>query len=294
MSLIQDLQNALRSGSLTVRLVIIEIMVFLTLGLTGMIMRVAGGEVFMTWLNAKISMPASLTELLWQPWTLVTYAFVHASIGHIFFNLIFFYWFALLIEEYLGSSRLASLFFLGAIAGAITFPLLNLVYVANGLPEFSYLVGSSAAVYAVVVGAATLLPDYQMNLILIGPVKIKWIAAVYVAINVISISTVSAGTNFAHLGGALLGYVYITQLRKGNDLGKPIDWISRKWRSWMAPGPRFKVTRNTQGTAAVKSSPGQPSQEEIDAILDKISAKGYDALSKEEKQTLFKAGSNAH
>ncbi len=137
-------------------------------------------------------------------------------------NMLFLYWFGKLIDEYLGTRRLINLYLLGGIIGGISY---LLIY--NLIPNFRQsigtpLLGASGAVYAVVIGAATLMPNYTFFLLLLGAVRIKYIAAFFLVLSFVDLSRDSnPGGNIAHLGGALLGFIFITQLKKGNDLGKP-------------------------------------------------------------------------
>jgi hypothetical protein len=207
------------------------------------------------------------------------------------------YWFGRLVSEYLGDRRLVSLYVLGALAGAVIFLLsYNLLPVfqpAIGQP----VIGASAAVTAIIVAAAKLLPDYTFMLFIIGPVKIKWIAAVVVLISVAGVNGGNAGGDITHLGGALLGFVFIKQLQAGRDIGRPVQAIGDWFRSLSnrTPAMRASTTRRPEPVTTVangakaKQAPGQPLQEEIDLILDKISRSGYESLSKEEKQKLFRA-----
>jgi hypothetical protein len=147
------------------------------------------------------------------------------------------------------------------------------------------------------VAGATLLPDYTFMLFIIGPVKIKWIAAVVVLISLAGVNGGNAGGEITHLGGALLGFVFVKQLQAGRDLGRPVqavgDWFSNLLNR--RPAMRASTTRRPEpvttvaGATKVKTAPGQPAQEEIDLILDKISRSGYESLSKDEKQKLFRA-----
>ena len=209
-----------------------------------------------------------------------------------------FYWFARLIVEYLGSDRVIILYVLGALAGSIAYLLVyNLVpfYMENS--SFHGMVGASAAVYAVVVAAATLLPNYTFYLLFLGPVRIKYIAGFYIVLSFIGSTGGNAGGNIAHLGGALIGYLHIVSLQGGNDWGKWIISVMNFFKSFFVSTPKIKVTHRksseTKGSSFTRpSSPktaSQASQEEIDAILDKISERGYESLTKEEKQKLFNA-----
>jgi len=198
------------------------------------------------------------------------------------------YWFGGLIREFIGSRRLISLYVVGALAGVALY-----LICYNFIPYYiergpSVLVGASASILAAVVAAATLVPHYHFHFPIIGRVKITYIAAFYVLMSFIGTVQWNAGGNIAHLGGALSGYMFIYFLRKGTDIGKPInatiDFI----------GSLFKKRPNVRMTFFNSSAPTldehyTPNQQEIDTILDKISRSGYESLTKEEKQKLFKA-----
>ncbi|GGG58814.1 rhomboid family intramembrane serine protease [Hymenobacter glacieicola] len=241
-----------------------------------------------------LAVPSVPGTLLTRPWTLLTYSFIHFEFLHILFNLLNLYWFGSLVREYLGDRRLVSLYVLGAFAGAALYVLaFNLIPAFRDSPAILY--GASASVTAVILAAATLLPDYTFSIILIGPVRIKYIAGVVVLLSIAGINGGNPGGEIAHLGGALLGFLFIKQLQAGRDLGRPVqavgDWVTR-----LATGrPNLRVTRGGAATAVPaaavpkKGSLAKPEQDEIDLILDKISRSGYESLSKDEKQKLFRA-----
>lgn len=140
------------------------------------------------------------------------------------------------------------------------------------------IIGSSASVMAIAVATATLVPDYSMNLMFIGSVKLKYLLIAYIVFDLISIASQNPGGSFAHLGGALLGFVYIKVLQGGNDLS---GWFERK--------PTLKVVKNDRPNQTNRNKSSKVNQKEVDAVLDKVSKSGYDKLSKEEKEILFKA-----
>lgn len=240
-----------------------------------------------------------LEYLLFRPWTVITYSFLHSynDISHILSNMLFLYLFGRILNDYLGSDKVISVYILGAIAGVIAFIILFNLIPSYRLP---YLVGASASVTAIAVAAATLAPNYTVNLLLFGPVRIIYIAAFLVVISYVrTLNGVNAGGNLAHLGGAIIGYAYIKALQKGTDLGK---WVTsfRVWfMSLFKPKPKVKVsyraknktksTSKSKSKTTTKSSSSDVSQDEIDKILDKISQSGYESLTKEEKQKLFNA-----
>ena len=249
-------------------------------------------------IRAYLSVSNDPMEVLTQPWSVVTYMFLHAGFFHILFNMLIFYWFGRIFQEYLGDRRLVSTFLVGGIAGALVFIIAYQVFPALAQrAAVAGMVGASAGVMAVVVGAATLLPDFTLNLILIGPVRLKYIAGFMVLISFLGTAGSNAGGEFSHLGGALYGFLYIKQLDKGRDLGEwlmqGIDKIKEAFTgSSKKQASGFKVHRNEQ-KKKYRTYPGEKDkkadQKEIDRILDKIAESGYDSLTEEERRTLFKA-----
>lgn len=292
-----EFKNAFsRHNNAHVQLIIINVVVFLLLAIFMVVSNIAESEGVFNLIHAQVSIPARLTDFIQKPWTIITYSFVHdlSSIWHILFNMLVFYWFGKLFIEYLGSDKLIALYVLGALTGAFFYLLVynTIPYYQDRIPELG-MVGASAAVYAVLVAAATLLPDYTFFLLLLGPVRIKYIALFYIVISFLGSVGLNAGGNIAHLGGAFIGYIYIKQLQAGVNWGgwitATLDWF----KGLFVPSSKVKVTyRKTEPRAtqaASNSKMSKASQDEIDAILDKISDRGYESLSKEEKEKLFNA-----
>jgi membrane associated rhomboid family serine protease len=270
----------LRSGSRVSLLIGINVLVYLLVNVAGVIDTLVFQSDFIKYYSQELLLlPAFLPRVASHFWTPLTYMFMHAGIFHILFNMLWLYWIGQIFEEYLGNKRTIGLYLLGGLTGAIFF-----IAAYNIFPFFapvlagSTVVGASASVMAIIVATATLLPDYSISLILIGPVKLKWIALFYVVIDFLSIAGPNAGGEFAHLGGALFGFIYIKQLQRGNDWIGAIAGIFRK-KSTMKV-----VSRNSDRNAS-----GKPRQDEIDRILDKITDSGYGSLSKQEKEILSRA-----
>ncbi|QIL38866.1 rhomboid family intramembrane serine protease [Pedobacter sp. HDW13] len=225
-----------------------------------------------------VGLPSSLSKLAERFYTPFTYMFFHDGILHILFNMLGLFWFGSIFMNFLKSRQFHFVYLAGGLAGA-------LIYVVglNTIPVFAdnllgqTVIGSSAAVMAIMVAAATLVPNYTIMLLLIGEVKIKWVAIAYFLISFIGLSSANAGGNFAHIGGALLGFFYIKSLQNGND-----------WSKLFERKPKLKVVRNDKPVKKTAFKEGV-SQQEIDAILDKISTSGYDKLTAAEKEKLFKA-----
>lgn len=298
-SILDDFKNAFnRPNNGLMKILFINLAVFLALIFVRVILSFAGAADVYELILRQLMLPAALDSFIVKPWTLVTYFFTHEGFFHILFNMLFIYWFGSLIMEFLGSQKLVNLYVLGGLAGGLFYILLY-----NTLPYFSQqvdvsrMLGASAGVYAIVVGAATFMPNYTISLILLGPVRIKYIALFYVILSFAQSAGPNAGGELAHLAGAALGFFYIKQLQIGNDLGRPLESFFSFIKSFFVKQPHVSVSyRNkTQKTSTrnnrnVRSSHANKNdQDEIDTILDKISESGYDSLTKEEKQKLFDA-----
>jgi membrane associated rhomboid family serine protease len=299
-----------RYNNAHVQLILINVFTFVALAIPLVILKMSGFDEYFRAFHNNLAIPALFSDFVARPWTILTYAFVHDLEGilHILFNMLTLYWFGRLFVEYLGSDKLIAVYVLGALAGAFFYLVAyNTIpfYLSNAMEAKMFtqkaygdlglgiqMVGASGAINAIVVAAATLLPDYTFFLLFIGPVRIKYIAAVVVFISFLGTVGTNAGGNLAHLGGALMGFIFIKQLQSGNNWGQwitvTIDWF----RNLFKPRMRVKVTYRNQDnpsrpTKAAKGS--NVSQEELDAILDKISAGGYESLTKDEKEKLFNA-----
>ncbi len=303
-SILEDFKMAFRSGNILNQIIIINVVVFVFVGLISVFLRISGYPAIGEAIYNYLALRPNLSKLITQPLSFITYQFMHAGFRHILFNMLILYWFGKLIAEYLGQNKVLGLYILGGLVGGLAYILMyNLVpYYETGITGGT-LVGASAGVLAVVVGAATFQPDFSFQFFLLGRIRIIYVAAVAVVMSVLSIGGTNAGGEIAHLGGALLGYIFIKQLQKGNDWSKPIAKFLIWGKSFFIRQPKIKVSyKNEQRFGSTSSSKKksssrkkkatsskETSQAEIDAILDKISEKGYDALSKEEKQKLFNA-----
>jgi membrane associated rhomboid family serine protease len=232
-----------------------------------------------------VAIPANIDSLLRRPWTVITYMFFHWEFFHLLFNMLWLYWMGRIFQEYLGSKKLLSTYLLGGLTGAIFFVIaFNLFPLFRSSLPAAFALGASASVLAITVAAATLLPDYPIQLFLFGNVKLKWVAVISIVLDLISISGPNAGGHIAHLGGALFGFVYIKQLQKGNDLG---GWLTRIFDR-LSGKPRMKVSIQKPKKHDEEFNVNKKArQEKMDDILDKISKSGYGSLTQAEKDFLF-------
>jgi membrane associated rhomboid family serine protease len=287
-----QIKNAFsQQGNSLYKILAINLLVYAVLLVAWVFLSLSGaGDIYYT-MRSYLMMPASPSYFITQPWTIFTYMFAHDRFFHILFNLLFLYWFGLLVHEYLGSRKLANLYILGGLAGGLFYMLIyNLAPLFSDVVDRSLMLGASAGVYSIVVAAATLSPNTTFRLLLLGPVKIKYIAIFYVLVAFANSAGSNAGGELAHLGGAAMGFLYVVQLRNGRDLGVPVQLVGQFFERLFSDKPKVKVTYRKKNYE-YKSEPLKKgevtSQEEIDRILDKIAEKGYDSLSKEEKRRLF-------
>ncbi len=300
MGIQDDLRRQWRSGGMVVRLILINVAVFLALFVIQLIMLgVAGTRIgaeamreyyVVQWLRST----SNLGELLYKPWTVFTYMFLHADIGHIFWNMIMLWFGGRMFQDLLGDKRLLGNYLLGGLCGFVLFVLSQNLFPGIHGGYTSGIQGASAAVLSVFVGIAAYRPDMIVNLILIGPVKLMYVAAVFVLLDFIGIGSGDGVAHEAHLGGALYGFLAAQQLKRGNDwsLGF-VNFLERIWPFGRRRTPKLRVeksfTRSAQRSDEAFNSTKREKQARVDGILDKISRSGYDSLSKEEKDFLFKA-----
>lgn len=282
-----------RPNNAHVQLIVINVAIFLIMGVIYVVSMIGGFEWVSTAIGNQFTIPPLFGDFIKRPWTIITYAFAHSlsDLFHILFNMLIFYWFGRLFVEYLGSDKLVALYLLGGLAGGVAYLLVyNTIPFFMERSGFHGMVGASAAVYAVVTATAVLIPNYTFFLLFLGPVKIKYIAAFYIVLSFLGSVGANAGGNIAHLGGALIGFIYIKQLQVGVNWGSWITATLEWFQSMFKPSPKVKVTyRKSEPKAKTGSRGSKTSQEEIDAILDKISEKGYESLSSDEKEKLFNA-----
>jgi membrane associated rhomboid family serine protease len=289
MGIWDDIKKAFHNGSNLIKLIYINIAVFILITIIAIIGFLVTSPLVSEKAIDILAVPASLRALLTRPWTIITYMFLHKDIWHILFNMLWLYWFGTIFLQYLDHRKLVSVYLLGGISGALMYILsFNIFPAFSGLVSESVAIGASASVMAVVIAIAAYVPDYTVNLLLLGRVKIKYMAlAIFVLTSFMDFS-VNSGGKLAHIGGAIFGYFYTLNIRQGRDIGrvvnKTIDFIVTQFR----PRKKMKVTYKKPSTEYEYNAMKSEHQARINTILDKISKGGYDSLTKEEKETLFK------
>lgn len=290
--ILEEIKLTFKEGSMLTRLIYLNLGVFLVVKVFDALLFLFGfGEV--NFLIEWLAVPADLSQLLFKPWTLFSYMFLHQGFIHILFNMLWLFWLGKIFLEYLSGKQLLNVYLLGGLAGAVLYILaFNLFPKFSDVIPFSYALGASAAVYAVIVATAVYVPNYTVYLMFLGPVKLKYIAIVSIVLDVIFLSEGNAGGHIAHIGGAAFGYLYTKQLQQGKDIskgfGKTLDSVS----TWFKPKSKLKVTYRKGETDMEFNTRKNAEQKDIDKILEKIAKSGYESLSKSEKEILFKQSRN--
>jgi len=269
-----------KNGSIVEQLIYLNLAVFILGFLTNTLSFLMSNQA--NFIFDWFALPAQYNALLLKPWTLFTYAFLHASLWHILANLIVLFYFGNLFLDYLTQRQFLTYYVLGALFGGLIF-ILSFNFFPALKNSNSVLVGASAAVTAIFVGIATYIPNYEINIRFIGFVKLWVLATIWVGLDVIQIPVNNAGGHLAHLGGALIGLI-LTYKPQNNF--KFISYLTGLF-STQKKKPLKTVYKSTKKT---EFSNREVNQKRIDAILDKISKSGYETLSKEEKDYLFKSG----
>ena len=282
MNFIQDLKWQYKSSGFELKMIYWNILIFLISLPLFFEFRAGGFFDYPTWiaLNSDINIVAT------RPWTIITYAFFHADFFHLLFNMIILNYAGRLFMTYFTQEQFLGLYILSAIFAGLIF-----VLAFNILERQSSLVGASGAIMAILVATATYAPMMNIRLLLIGNVKLWQFTAVVVFIDLLYIFAENTGGHIAHLAGALFGVFYIKLLQNGTDLSSFVSKLSAATRKKKTPFT--KVHRNTVNPTykpVSKIVTKDRTQQQIDEILDKISKSGYESLTKDEKEFLFRAG----
>lgn len=293
MSIIDDLKHQYKTGTALIKFIFINVAVFILVHLIGLLIffftGVSGSSMVAYWL----ALPADFGQLILKPWSIITYMFLHKGFLHIAFNMLILYFGGQIFLQFLDAKKLIGSYILGGISGGVLYILaFNIFPVFNEIVSGALTLGASASVMAVLIAIAAYVPNYTVRLVLLGNVKLKYIALFYVVMDIISIPQGNAGGHIAHLGGAFFGFYFIYRLRNGKDItigvNRLLNYIAHLFSSKRKMKVVYKNPGKTKSDVAYNAQKAA-NQQKIDAILDKISKSGYDSLSKEEKAILFDA-----
>lgn len=288
MNFFENLQYTYRQGSAVTRLIFINIGVFILLHLSLLILKLfmIDGQAILR----ALTLPSNLYSLMLKPWTLISYMFLHQEFSHILVNMLALFWFGKIALDHFTEKQLYGLYFFGGLVGGILF-----ITAYNIFPYFKFevdyatLLGASGAVIAIITATAVQSPNREMRLLLLGSIKLKYIAIVVVLISIFSLTSSNAGGEFAHLGGALYGYLFVVSLRRGKDpikgfnrlMDKVVNLFTKTKKSDYQPKSSQKMSDAEYNMSKANK------MKEVDRILDKIKKSGYGSLTEEEKKNLF-------
>ncbi len=289
MQLLKDIKTQFKTGSSLMKLIYINAGVFLFVKIIQIFAFLFQTPEISETVISYLAAPASIEQLIRKPWTVLSYMFLHEGFFHLLFNMLWLYWFARIFDQYFDQRKLVSLYIMGGLAGAFLYILsYNLFPAFSDDINISIALGASASVMAIVIATATYVPNYNINLFLLGQVKLKYMAIGILLLTSVIDFSVNTGGKIAHLGGASLGYFYALRLKQGSDPGL---WISRMIvtiSGWFKPRKNMKVTHKRNLNDFEYNKARASHQEQINKILEKISKGGYESLTSEEKTLLFK------
>ena len=295
--IITDLKETFRRGNIFIQLIYINVSIFIIGTLINVFLQLFQHSI--PDIFGIFALPASFIRFFHQPWSIITYMFMHAGLLHILFNMLWLYWFGSLFLHFFSAKHLRGLYILGGILGGLLYMVAyNVFPLFNQEVAVSTLVGASASVLAIVAATAYREPNYRVQLFLFGAIRLKYLALVVIGIDILSITSSNAGGHIAHLGGALAGLWFAASLSKGADLTAWINWLLDAFislfqkKTWKHK-PKMKVHYGGGTTSREKdydyNAHKKAQFDEIDRILDKLKKSGYDSLTTEEKKSLFDA-----
>ena len=287
-SIFNKFKREFKQGTILNKLIYINVGVFLFFSILGVLSFMFQFDI--TLLLEKLYLPANHSRLLSQPWTFMTYMFLHNGFLHLLFNMVWLHFGGKIFLQYLHPKQLLSTYILGGVSGGLLFVIAyNYIPALQAYSFGALAMGASASVLAIIVAIATYTPNYSVQFPFIGFVKLKHIAIFSVALDIISIPKGNTGGHIAHIGGALFGYIYIKQMRKGNDFSKGFSSFLERLINTFKPKSKLKTVHKRAKSDYDFNKEKSAKQKEIDIILEKIANSGYESLSKEEKATLFSA-----
>lgn len=291
----KKLYNRFCNESIVGRFVYINVAVYIIAAFIGVFSTLFNVNYWLNEYICFIELPASFERLLWQPWSIVTYMFVHERMLHILFNMIALYSFGRIFLNFFSVRHFVGVYLFGGIVGGLSFMLaFNTFPYFDGMVDGAYLVGASASALAILTATATRSPNYIVSLPLFGSMRLVTITVVIVIIYLLLLVSENAGGNFAHLGGVFAGWLFAFMLNKGKDLtsliNKIIDFLATIFKRRRNPKKvEFTYQRGGREADYEYNAQKKSNEQEIDKILEKVKSGGYASLTEEEKKRLFDA-----
>lgn len=283
MNIFEDLKLQYKTGGIVQRIIFWNIGVFIFLALLGVILNLSKSTFnYFTY----VALSSDIKVFIFHFWTIFTYMFVHADFFHFLGNLFVLWFSSTYFLTYFTTKQFAFVYFAGGIFAGLFYILLSLLF-----GESSILVGASAAIFSVLFAVTVYAPYIEVKLFFIGIVKLWHIAFFILFLDIIQMPFGNFMGHLSHFSGALFGLIFIKLLQNGTDISKPFHTLSFDFKPKKKTHfSKVHVNKTTQNTSNLKTKTTTVDQKRVDDILDKISKSGYDSLSKEEKEFLFKIG----
>ncbi len=294
MQLSREIKNSFKEGDILAKLIYINLGVFILVNLAYVVLFLMDSQkIAESFVHGWIAVPSDISKLIVKPWTLITYMFLHEGFLHILFNLIWIWVFGKIFLEYWDEKKLLGVYLLGGIVGAFFYiAAFNIFPVFEKAVAGSFALGASASAMSIAVAIAVFKPSYRLYLVFLGPVKLKYIALFFVGLDVLTLARGNSGGHIAHLGGAFFGYIFANQyIKKRKDLTSPIIFLLNSIASLFQRKEKMHVhyKKSTKKMTDMEYNKSKAKeQKNIDKILDKIAKHGYDSLTKQEKEQLFR------
>ncbi|MBO3116652.1 rhomboid family intramembrane serine protease [Winogradskyella sp. DF17] len=288
MSTFQNLKYKFNTLDIFGKLIVVNVIVFIV---DFILSRVIG-----LYIVNYFKLPSDFMDFIVQPWSILTYGFLHNGFFHLLFNMLLLFYLARATTNLFRTKMMLNVYLMGILFGGMAYLLVSNLFFAEFFGARGILVGSSAGVSALLLFIAVYMPHTQIRLFNAFNVKWMHIAIFFVVIDAGRLLLgLNRGGYVAHFGGYLLGYIYAVQLQKGNDFGAGFERLMDSIASYFKPKSKLKTVHRKKGKSGFagktkKEFEAFNKQKKIDMILDKISKSGYESLTAEEKEFLFKAG----
>ncbi len=297
MAIANEIKDSFKKGGVVTRLIYINGGIFLALLILDAFFSLAQLGQVIEFIKVWLSVPADPAALLFRPWSIFTYMFLHYDFMHILFNMLYLYWFGRIFLQFFNARQLLGVYFMGGLAGALLYIIsYNIFPALNNFTNSPIMMGASASVMAIIFGAASYSPNYKVHLVLLGSVKLMYLAIGLLILDLIAIPSFSnTGGHLAHIGGALFGMFFASRATKSKDITMRFNRFMDRLASLFSRKPKMTVThsRSKRPSSDMEFNANKrKKQGEIDRILDKIKTSGYDSLTKQEKDDLFNASNN--
>lgn len=306
-SIWEDIKSQFRMGNMVLRIILVNFAFFTGILVLKLLLSVFVDFSFpsTTYENNVapfLELSTDFLKTLTRPWVLFTHMFMHYGVFHFVFNMLFLYWFGRIVGDLIGDRKILPIYLLSGLASA--FLLMIMAALPTSFSLAGSAIGASGAVLGIVVAAAAIAPDYYIRLILLGDVRLKYVALAVIIMQLVSlVANNNAGGTFGHIGGILMGLFFVSQLRKGNDFSIPINNLldkilglfekkSQKTKNRpkvVYRSPELKKRQQERKRTAVTVDGGLTHEQKLNGILDKIKSTGMDSLSEEEKEFLLNA-----